>query len=237
MTETLAALVFAHALADFVLQTGWMVANKRRPAAMLAHIGVVLATAVAALGSVQPILLGLAAAHLAIDAVKSLSGRRGLAPFLLDQAAHLASLIAIAQLAPGLWSTGLWASQTALPALMTLTAGLILAVRAGGFAVGFLMEPWASASPQGLPNGGRMIGALERGLIFLLVMTGQAGGIGFLIAAKSVLRFGTISDDRAVSEYVIIGTLASFAWAITMAALTLFALRFTAPLGIPDLSP
>ena len=61
MTETFAALLFAHALADFVLQTGWMVANKRRPAAMLAHIAVVLITAGLALGSVDPILLALAA--------------------------------------------------------------------------------------------------------------------------------------------------------------------------------
>ncbi len=237
MIETFAALLFAHAMADFVLQSAWMVAHKRRPLAMLAHIGVVGACALAALGTAAPVLLGLMALHLAIDAAKTLSGLRGLGPFLADQAAHLISLGAIAALCPTLWQGGLWSSlPPALPALMALAAGMILAVRAGGFAVGFLMEPWAAASPQGLPNGGRMIGALERGLIFLLVLTGQAGGIGFLIAAKSVLRFGAISDDRSVSEYVIIGTLASFGWAIAVAVLTQALMAHLPPLGIPDLS-
>src|SRR5690606_37334297 len=175
MTETLAALLFAHALADFVFQTQWMVDNKRRPQAMLAHIAVVLATALAATGSLSPLLLALALAHLTIDATKTFSGRRGLGPFLADQAAHMASLVILARVAPNLWAEGLWGpggwagslpgaalwtAPPVLPGLMALGAGLIIAVRAGGFAVGFLMEPWATASPQGLPNGGRMIGAL-----------------------------------------------------------------------------
>ena len=49
---------------------------------------------------------------------------------------------------------------------------------------------------------------------FLLIMGGQISAIGFLVAAKSILRFGTVSNDRQATEYVIIGTLASFAWAI-----------------------
>ncbi len=52
MIETLAALLFAHALADFVLQTNWMVAQKRRPVAMAAHLAVVLVTAVVATGGI-----------------------------------------------------------------------------------------------------------------------------------------------------------------------------------------
>lgn len=237
MTETLAALLFAHALADFVLQTGWMVANKRRPLAMLAHIAVVVLCAALALGTLDPLLLALAAAHLAIDAIKIFSGKRGLMPFLLDQAAHLASLLALALWAPGLWAAGLWAAWPILPALMALAAGLILATRAGGFAVGFLMGPWTSEAPEGLPGGGRTIGQLERGLIFLMILIGQAEAIGLLIAAKSVLRFSAVKDDLKVSEYVIIGTLASFGWAIFVSFLTVFLLSHLAPLGIPDITP
>ena len=98
------------------------------------------------------------------------------------------------------------------------------------------MEPWSDASPHGLPNGGRAIGHLERGLIFLLILSDLAAGIGFLIAAKSVLRFGSVGDDRALSEYVIIGTLASFGWAIVTSTGTVALLSFLTPLGIPDLS-
>lgn len=237
MTETLAALLLAHALADFVLQNGWMVAQKRKPLAMLAHIAIVTITAALALGALDPLLLALAAAHLAIDAAKALSGKRGLWPFLVDQAAHLASLLALALWAPGLWAAGCWSAWPVLPSLMALAAGLILTIRAGGFAVGFLMEPWSGEAPGGLPGGGRTIGQLERGLIFLMILIGQAEAIGLLIAAKSVLRFGAVKDDLKVSEYVIIGTLASFGWAILMAFLTVFLLSHLPPLGIPDISP
>ena len=130
---------------------------------------------------------------------------------------------------------------TPVPSLMALAAGFILATRAGGFAVGFLMAPWTEEMKTdvdaGLAGGGRLIGLLERGLIFLLIVTGQAQSIGFLIAAKSVLRFSAITNDRRFSEYVIIGTLASFAWAIAVSALTLIALGWLPPLTIPDLAP
>jgi hypothetical protein len=237
MIATFTALLFAHVLADFVLQSGWMVRNKRRPVALLAHIAVVLATAVAATGSAGPELLALAAAHLLFDVGKTFSGKDGVGPFLLDQAAHLASLIAVVLLAPDLWVNGAWAGFPALLPLMALASGLILATRAGGFAVGMLMEPWSEASPKGLPGGGRAIGTLERGLIFVLILTGQPQGIGFLIAAKSVLRFGAVGDDRAVSEYVIIGTLASFGWAITVGFATVHLMALLPPLGIPGLAP
>ena len=36
MIETFTALLLAHALADFVFQTGWMVAGKRRAGPLLA---------------------------------------------------------------------------------------------------------------------------------------------------------------------------------------------------------
>lgn len=241
MTETLAALLFAHALADFVFQTRWMVENKRRPEGLVLHGLVVLATAVAATGALDPGLLWLAALHIAIDAIKARLGP-GLAPFLADQAAHLASIGALALWRPGLWAGGLWAEVTALPALMLLAAGAILATRAGGFAVGLLMQPLAERLPpevtaESLPGAGRVIGLLERGLIFVLVLIGQPQGVGFLIAAKSILRYGALKDDRALSEYVIIGTLASFGWALVVSFLTLQGLDHLPPLGILPVSP
>ena len=237
MTETLAALLLAHVLADFVLQTNAMVANKRQPLTMAKHAAIVLVTAALALGSVSPWLLVLTAAHMAIDAAKTFSNRRGLWPFLADQSAHAATLIALAVLQPDLWAQGLWSPYPVLSPIMALIAGIVFATRAGGFAIGLLMEPWTDATPKGLTNGGRVIGNLERALIFLLILSGQTQNIGFLIAAKSVLRFGVVADDRAASEYVIIGTLASVAWAIAAALATTILLNHLAPLGIPDLLP
>lgn len=237
MIETLAALLFAHALADFLLQPARMALAKDQPRMLFAHGGVVLATALAATGSLHPALFALTAVHMAIDALKARLGR-GFGAFLADQAAHLVTLGTVAALAPQIWAGGLWGGVPQLPALFVLLSGAIFATRAGGFAIGQLMQPWAEAIRlDGLPGGGRAIGHLERGLIFLMVMGGMAEGIGFLIAAKSVLRFGTVKEEAKLSEYVIIGTLASFAWALGAAFGTLALLRCLPPLGIPDFTP
>lgn len=239
MTETFAALLFAHTLADFVLQTRRIALNKRRPALLLLHGAVVLATAQAALGRVDAWeVLALSASHVAIDWLKARFGGDTLAAFLADQAAHLAVLVALAALRPDLWAGGLWTGHGWLATLMALAAGAILATRAGGFAVGLLMRPWADDDlPKGLTNGGTLIGLLERGLIFLLVIVGQPAGVGFLVAAKSVLRFETTSRDQRAGEYVIIGTLASFGWALVLAYATLRLLAALPPIGIPPAIP
>lgn len=251
--DTLTALLCAHVFADFVFQTNAMAAQKRRPAFMAAHIGVVLVTAVAVTGSVHPALVIVAMAHLVIDLAKAWSPWRGLAPFLIDQTLHIISLVMIALWVPSLWQDGLWSAPTGsvilpsllpvgapgvtIPGILALITGFVLATRAGGFAVGLYMARWSEASPKGLPGGGRAIGILERGLIFLLVLTGQSASIGFLIAAKSVLRFGAVGDDRAISEYVIIGTLASFGWAIAVAFGTIAYLAVLSPLGFLPANP
>lgn len=241
MAETLAALILAHALADFVLQNDWIVANKRRPEGLALHGLIVLVCAILCTGTLSWGLVWLAAVHLAIDAWKA-HAPRGLAPFLIDQAAHLATLAALAVWQPALWSQGLWSELSALPAISLILAGAILATRAGGFAIGLLMEPFATRllpeiTAESLPGAGRVIGHLERGLIFALILLGQAQGVGLLIAAKSILRFGAVRDDRALSEYVIIGTLASFGWAIILAYATVSGLARLPPLGIPPIAP
>ncbi len=235
MITTFAALLFAHVLADFVLQTNWMVRNKRNPLVLLLHGVIVLVTLQAALGTVTAWpLLALAGAHLVIDALKTHALRlTGLWPFLGDQALHVITLILTALLAPTLWAQGLWSGLEFLPALFALLSGLLIATRAGSFAIGFLMAPWSGQDlPKGLENGGYLIGILERGLVFLLVVVGQPAGIGFLIAAKSVLRFDTTSKDQRAGEYVIIGTLASFGWALVTGYGTLAMLSHLPPLGI-----
>ncbi len=228
LTETFAALLFAHALADFVLQPGWMVARKGTPHVLLAHVAVVAATAWAALGfPLHPAIAVLAALHLATDALKIWVLGDRLGGYLADQALHLLALAGIALWQPGLYAAGLWAGPlppmpdaalAALPEAMAYGAGAILATLAGGYAIGKLLAPLLAARPalteDSLEDAGRIIGLLERGVAWFLVVVGQPAGVGFLIAAKSVLRFTAAKDDRRVSEYVIIGTLASMGWAL-----------------------
>ena len=247
MAETLAALLLAHVLADFVFQSGWMVANKRRVAGLAAHGAVVLACAVATTGQVTLSLLWLTALHITVDAVKARVGR-GLTGFLADQAAHMAAVAALALWQPGLVAAGLWGGIAPLPGLMAALAGFLLATRAGGFAIGFLMSPFAAKlaslasggdqiTAESLPGAGRIIGLLERGLIFGLIILRQPEGVGLLMAAKSILRFGAVKDDRALSEYVIIGTLASFGWAMLAGYGTLALMTLLPPLGISPATP
>ena len=63
-----------------------------------------------------------------------------------------------------------------------------------------------------LPNAGHVIGNVERMLTLVFVMLGQYEAIGFLLAAKSLLRFR--EADTVESEYVLVGTLLSFGFAI-----------------------
>ncbi|CUH80423.1 DUF3307 domain-containing protein [Tropicibacter naphthalenivorans] len=217
IAQSFAALLLAHVLADFVLQTKWMVDHKRTPLVLLLHVTLVFGLSTAALGGIWQVALLVAAAHMVIDAIKTYAPpaqRDTLTAFLLDQAAHLLTLAVAAFWWPGAAAQGIWAAHLPLltaPALFI--AGLITTVTAGGYAVGLLTARF-DIQLNGLPDAGRLIGQLERALIFLFVYIGEPTAIGFLIAAKSVLRFDTAKEDQHASEYVIVGTLASFAWAL-----------------------
>ncbi|MCK0094791.1 DUF3307 domain-containing protein [Yoonia sp. F2084L] len=225
MLTTALALLLAHVLADYPLQNSWIIANKKKPAAMAAHIGVVfLLTLIALGGEIMPALT-IAALHLCIDLIKTHLAPDRLWAYIADQLAHFATIAGVLWFWPelgALWPDAtIWAQY-----LMAITVGTILCVYAGGPAVGLLMQDFDTMPQQGLPEAGRMIGLLERALIFLMVMAGQPGGIGFLIAAKSVLRFDTASKDQKAGEYVIIGTLASFGWALLVSFATLSLITF-----------
>ncbi len=65
-------------------------------------------------------------------------------------------------------------------------------------------------------EAGMWIGILERLLIFGFIVIGKWEAIGFLLAAKSVFRFGDLkgTKDQSKTEYILIGTLSSFFIAI-----------------------
>jgi hypothetical protein len=71
-------------------------------------------------------------------------------------------------------------------------------------------------------NVGMYIGWMERILVLTLILIGQYEAIGFFIAAKSLLRFD--SENKAVTEYVLIGTLFSFGFAILVGVITIHTL-------------
>jgi hypothetical protein len=59
-----------------------------------------------------------------------------------------------------------------------------------------------------LKNAGKLIGILERMLVLTFVIIGKLEVVGFLIAAKSILRYKDTNTIK--TEYVLIGTMLSF---------------------------
>ena len=62
-------------------------------------------------------------------------------------------------------------------------------------------------------NNGRLIGILERIIIYFLVLINKYEAIGFIMAAKAFARFKEM-DNRQFAEYVLIGTLLSIVLAV-----------------------
>lgn len=203
--------------AALALTLAWLLAFHLLPppVPLPVRIAVVFALGWAALGGAAHVAAAAALGHVAV----ALIARRvplHLWSYLGTQAAHIVVIAAVVVWMPDAFAHGLWAAYaTTLHPLAILLGGVIAATLMGGPAVGLLMAPWrAAAQIEGLDNAGRIIGLMERALIYLMVMIGEPTGIGFLIAAKSILRFETASRDQKASEYVIIGTLASFGWAL-----------------------
>ena len=160
--------------------------------------------------------------HFAIDFVKieiGKRGKRGLIAFLADQCAHYVVILLLWWL---LFVKG--GHDVGLPKLsqtvwICLTAYIAVLVPASVF-IKLLLEykKWmpCDTSMQGMPDAGRWIGYLERILILSFIFSNHIEGIGFLLAAKSIFRFGELrrSKDVKVTEYVLIGTFLSFTAAI-----------------------
>ena len=88
--------------------------------------------------------------------------------------------------------------------------------------------PETKPNDDSLQNAGNYIGILERLLIVCFILTHHFEAIGFLLAAKSIFRFGDLKEakDRKLTEYVLIGTLLSFGIAIGVGLLLEFLLQF-----------
>ena len=67
-------------------------------------------------------------------------------------------------------------------------------------------------------NTGRVIGILERIIIYVAVLTDQIAAIGLVLAVKGLARFKEM-DDRPFAEYVLVGTLLSLLLAFSVALL------------------
>jgi hypothetical protein len=72
-------------------------------------------------------------------------------------------------------------------------------------------------------NRGQVIGNLERYLLLLAVVLGTYTALGFLVAAKGLIRIEKLKD-RVFAEYFLIGTLSSVAVALVLGLLLRWAI-------------
>ena len=241
--DILICLVAAHVLADFIFQTDREAVSKSRVWYLLRHGALVAVTGYVICGIwvAWRIPLYLFVTHIVIDSIKANLGRDTFKWFIGDQAAHGMALVFIGfavsnnQNAAAVAWTGFLGTWY-LKGLVVLAGG-VTAVFACGYAVALAVRPLlkqirekmdqlnyedSNKRNRGLINGGQMIGQMERLLLFLFVIMNYPSGIGFLLAAKSILRFGEIKEvgQRMEAEYIIIGTLISFGSGTLVAAAT-----------------
>jgi hypothetical protein len=131
--------------------------------------------------------------------------------------------------------TGLLTSLTSDVKLWIMSFSYITVIWPTGVWMGKITEPWrkelAESRLQGLKKAGLWIGRLERILILTFVLLNRYEAIGFLIAAKSILRFSEIKSDgdRKEVEYILVGTMLSFVVAIFIGILTTWLLKQLKP--------
>lgn len=91
-------------------------------------------------------------------------------------------------------------------------------------------EAAASVLPGPALKGGRLIGPLERLLVFALTLAAMYPLLAAILAAKGIVRFPEISRDSAAgnrAEYFLIGSLVS--WVLALAAALLVWWAFATP--------
>ncbi len=241
MLMTFLALLTAHLISDFLFQTEWMVENKRNPAVLCLHIAITVVIAALTIGGTPTVLLiSIAITHLCMDALKTYVLRDSLTSFLGDQAFHIAVLLALTFYQPTTFQLWWWAHWLTKPQLhqymagLCLISGLLINLLFGAVFIRKATEQFASQirnNIRGLEKGGFYIGLLERGLVMLFILINQPTGVGFLITAKSILRFGDVknANQRKSTEYIIIGTFMSFGLSLFVAVLTQAAIKYWLP--------
>lgn len=158
--------------------------------------------------------LGIATIHFAIDGLKK-SLNTSKYSFFIDQIIHVGTIILFVWLFEKYFiSDTVFILNIKLKWLFLILSYLLCIKPANIFIRELLIisNIKLPSEKDELENAGKLIGTLERILVLTLVILNQYEAIGFLIAAKSILRYK--ENDTTKTEYVLIGTMASFAIAM-----------------------
>lgn len=218
-------LLFAHILSDFVLQTDRL--NKGKKGEKKYHylslhsfIHATLAYVCAAQWNCWMIPLVIFTTHFVIDYIKAVYMKENVLTLIVDQLLHVSVLFILWVSLFGEYSqvTDWIENECASPRVWMILMAYLVILKPTSIFVNQFITRWTppELSSQSLPNAGQWIGYLERILIITFMLAGYMEGVGFLLAAKSIFRFGelTKANEIKITEYVLIGTLASFSIAI-----------------------
>lgn len=221
-------LLIAHFIGDFLLQPLKWVQHKEKykikSKYLYLHVlvhGVLLYVLVGEWSNfLLPIIIMII--YFLIDVFKIYQKKKKERWFLIDQLLHILSLFLIWMcfynqqesmcnfFANILNSTPFW----------LVLLGYVLILNPTAIIIYHLTKKWRKeigdgekSEKSGLGDAGKWIGILERLLILTFILANQFTAVGFLLAAKSIFRFGDLTGEnsRKLTEYVLIGTLLSFA--------------------------
>ncbi|KFF06199.1 DUF3307 domain-containing protein [Flavobacterium reichenbachii] len=218
-------LLLAHLLGDFIWQPNSWVADKeiKKHKSIYLYFHILLHGILAAVlaGEIQfiPYALIIAVTHGIIDVIKLNFQKKETKRtwFVLDQIAHLVILIGVVFLYENQTINLLWFGSQ----FWIFITGLLFITKPTSIFIKTIISIWSpenneSHTDNSLASAGNYIGILERLFVFGFILTGHFEAIGFLLAAKSIFRFGDLNEakERKLTEYVLIGTLISFGIAI-----------------------
>lgn len=168
-----------------------------------------------------PFALGIALIHWVIDGCKPVLLRSKLSrgAFFIDQALHILTYSIACILYTNMMPWNPILSSAISFKTVVLTATFLFLTKPANIIIREIFHvfdiSFSNSKGQDLPNAGRLIGITERWMVLVFVLIGQFSAVGFLIAAKSILRFK--DGDLIKTEYVLIGTMLSFSLAIAAA--------------------
>ncbi|WP_146493533.1 DUF3307 domain-containing protein, partial [Vibrio cyclitrophicus] len=226
--DVLIPFLMIHIICDFYLQPNqWVEAKKKytyRSTELYFHSllhGVTLLVPAIALGidwrSTTCLVVIVAVSHFIIDLWKVRARNGGkFSYFIIDQTLHVSVLVAIAfHMADGVTIDAVLQDEKFSDGVVVVFAYLLIlkptSIVIGSVLSKFPISDKDTTSISGLIAGGELIGYLERVLILTFTLVGSYAAVGFVLAAKSIFRFGELnkSDDRSMTEYVLIGSLIS----------------------------
>ncbi|WP_196892765.1 DUF3307 domain-containing protein [Aureivirga marina] len=229
-------LLFSHLIGDFLLQpTKWVLDkenNKIKSRYLYFHMGIHAIFLLLILQFNFSYWLGILIillSHFFIDVFKIyyVKKKNNRLYFFIDQFLHILVLIQVTLMYDKIPVLDKLISN---PKVLLFLIAVLLVTTVASIIMKVIISKWKPETMEengSLEDAGKYIGMLERLFVFCFIITNHWTAIGFLITAKSVFRFGDLSEarDRKLTEYILIGTLLSFGIAILVGIIYEYVLK------------